>query len=66
MPQELPPLIPLPLETLLGRVAYEWETRKRIFDLPIARFYDVSAGRITKRLGMARKVARCGTPQPAR
>ena len=32
------------LERLLARVAHEWTTRKRIFDLPTARFYDVSEG----------------------
>jgi len=40
----IPPLTPMPLDTLLGRIAHEWETRRRIFDLPTARFFDVSAG----------------------
>lgn len=40
----VPPLTPMPLATLLGRVADEWESRSRIFDLPTARFYDVSSG----------------------
>jgi len=39
-----PALTPFPLEVLLGRIAHEWETRHRIFDLPTARFFDVSAG----------------------
>jgi len=39
-----PPLTPYPLRVLLGRVAHEWETRHRIFDLPIARIFDVSEG----------------------
>lgn len=39
-----PALTPFPLEVLLGRIAHEWETRHRIFDLPTARFLDVSAG----------------------
>jgi putative selenate reductase len=39
-----PPLTPMPLDVLLGRVAYEWGTRKRIFDLPIARIFNVSEG----------------------
>lgn len=39
-----PPLTPMPLDALLGRVAHEWATRQRIFDLPTARFFDVSAG----------------------
>jgi len=39
-----PPLTPYPLRVLLGRVAHEWETRHRIFDLPIARIFDVSHG----------------------
>jgi putative selenate reductase len=38
------PLTPYPLRVLLGRVAVEWQTRHRIFDLPTARFFDVSAG----------------------
>ncbi len=41
---ENPPLTPMSLETLLGRVAHEWATRRRIFDLPTARFFDVSSG----------------------
>jgi len=39
-----PPLSPFPLDVLLGRIAHEWDTRKRIFDLPTARFLDVSDG----------------------
>jgi putative selenate reductase len=39
-----PPLTPLSLEALLGRVAHEWASRRRIFDLPTARFFDVSSG----------------------
>ncbi len=39
-----PPLTPSPLEHLLGRIAHEWQSRKRIFDLPTARFFDVSSG----------------------
>ena len=38
MPQA-PALTPFPLDLLLGRVAREWESRQRIFDLPIARFW---------------------------
>ncbi|MDX1691597.1 MAG: 4Fe-4S dicluster domain-containing protein [Acidimicrobiia bacterium] len=44
MAPEVAPLTPLPLSTLLGRVAHEWADRRTIFDLPTARFYDVSAG----------------------
>ena len=44
MTQRTPPLTPFPLRVLLGRVAKEWTTRHRIFDLPTARFFDVSAG----------------------
>jgi len=36
------PLTPMSLGTLLGRIAHEWETRKRIFDLPTARFWKPS------------------------
>ncbi len=34
-----PALTPYPLQVLLGRVAVEWETRHRIFDLPTGRFF---------------------------
>ncbi len=36
-------LTPFPLRVLLGRIAHEWETRRRIFDLPASRFFDSSA-----------------------
>ncbi|MDJ0497141.1 MAG: hypothetical protein QNJ89_04875 [Acidimicrobiia bacterium] len=36
---QVAPLTPFPLDLLLGRVAHEWETRGRIFDLPSARFW---------------------------
>ena len=38
------PLVPFPLRVLLGRIAHEWATRGRIFDLPASRFFDISAG----------------------
>ena len=38
-----PPFTPFPLATLLGRIAHEWETRRRIFDLPATRFFNASA-----------------------
>jgi putative selenate reductase len=44
MSDRLPPLTPFPLRVLLGRIAEEWRSRKRIFDLPIARFFNVSEG----------------------
>ncbi|HSJ27288.1 MAG TPA: 4Fe-4S dicluster domain-containing protein [Acidimicrobiia bacterium] len=34
-----PPLTPFPMHVLMGRIAHEWATRSRIFDLPIARFW---------------------------
>lgn len=37
--QQDAPLTPFPLDLLLGRVAHEWETRNRVFDLPAARFW---------------------------
>lgn len=37
--QQVAPLTPFPLDILLGRVAHEWETRNRIYDLPPARFW---------------------------
>ncbi len=36
---ETPPLTPMPLDVLLRRVAHEWTTRQRIFDLVSARFW---------------------------
>lgn len=39
MAQEAPPLTPFSLDVLLGRVALEFETRNRIFDLPTARYW---------------------------
>ncbi len=44
MTDRIAPLTPYPLRVLLGRIAEEWESRRRIFDLPIARFFDVSSG----------------------
>jgi putative selenate reductase len=34
-----PALVPYPLPVLLGRIATEWESRHRIFDLPSGRFH---------------------------
>jgi putative selenate reductase len=38
-PTRVPPLTPMPLQMLLRRIAHEWATRKRIFDLPTARYW---------------------------
>jgi putative selenate reductase len=38
------PLTPLSLDVLLERIAHEWSTRKRIFDLPTARFWKRDTG----------------------
>ena len=35
----VPPLTPMSLPTLLHRIEHEWNSRKRIFDLPTARFW---------------------------
>ena len=40
---EVAPLTPFGLDVLLGRVAHEWGSRRRIFDLPSARFWSASA-----------------------
>lgn len=40
-----PALVPYPLAVLLGRVVREWETRRRIFDLPTGRFHRAVDGR---------------------
>ena len=42
--EQTPPLTPMSLTTLLRRIAHEWETRKRIFDLPTARFWQPDTG----------------------
>ncbi len=39
MPEETPPLTPMSLGDLLRRIEHEWSTRKKIFDLPTARFW---------------------------
>ena len=43
MTRSAAPLTPFPLGVLLGRIAHEWTTRQRIFDLPPTRFFDASA-----------------------
>ena len=37
--EKTPPLTPMSLPMLLRRIEHEWTTRKRIFDLPTARFW---------------------------
>lgn len=37
--EETPPLTPMSLATLLGRIDHEWRSRKKIFDLPTARIW---------------------------
>ena len=39
MTDETAPLTPMGLDVLLGRIANEWATRKKIFDLPNARIW---------------------------
>jgi putative selenate reductase len=39
MTETTPPLTPYPFDLMMGRIAHEWETRKRILDLPSARFW---------------------------
>ncbi|MFH1841968.1 MAG: glutamate synthase, partial [bacterium] len=39
MPARLPALTPWPLSLLLSRIETEWEQRRRIFDLPVNRFF---------------------------
>ncbi len=43
MTRSAPSLSPFSLGLLLGRIAHEWATRGRIFDLPASRFFDASA-----------------------
>ena len=38
------PLTPFSMADLLARISHEWESRHRIFDLPTARFFNVSKG----------------------
>ena len=42
--EQTPPLTPMSLPMLLDRIAHEWQTRKRIFDLPTARFWKRDPG----------------------
>lgn len=44
MTEPTAPLTPFPLSALLDRIAREWSSRNRIFDMPTARFFDVSNG----------------------
>jgi len=44
MTEPAAPLTPFPLSALLDRIAREWSSRNRIFDMPTARFFDVSNG----------------------
>jgi putative selenate reductase len=37
--EDTPPLTPMSLATLLGRIDHEWSTRKKVFDLPNARIW---------------------------
>ena len=37
--EETPPLTPMSLAALLGRVDHEWHSRKKVFDLPTARIW---------------------------
>ncbi len=39
MAEATPPLTPMSLTTLLGRIDHEWSTRKKVFDLPSARIW---------------------------
>ncbi len=57
MTDRIPPLTPYPLGLLLGRVAEEWGSRHRIFDLPIARFFNASEGPDLTADFMGRKAA---------
>ncbi len=43
MAEATPPLTPMSLAVLLGRIDNEWTTRKKIFDLPTARFWQPDA-----------------------
>ena len=43
MSEITPPLTPMPLGQLLGRIEHEWQTRNKIFDLPTARFWKPEA-----------------------
>ena len=40
---QTPPLTPMPMGTLLGRIDHEWSTRNKIFDLPSARIWKPDA-----------------------
>ncbi len=57
--EETPPLTPMSLSTLLGRIEHEWATRNKIFDLPNARIWKPDA---TIDLGFDFLGRRCATP----
>jgi len=59
MAEATPPLTPMSLATLLGRIDHEWSSRKRIFDLPTARFWKPDAD---VDLGFDFLGRRCATP----
>ncbi|MDH3306108.1 MAG: 4Fe-4S dicluster domain-containing protein [Acidimicrobiia bacterium] len=44
MAHDAAPLTPFPLDLLVERIHHEWSSRKRVFDLPTARFFDVTSG----------------------
>ncbi len=56
---ETPPLTPMSLTTLLGRIEHEWATRNKIFDLPSARIWAPDAA---VDLGFDFLGRRCATP----
>jgi putative selenate reductase len=56
---ETAPLTPLTLADLLGRVDHEWRSRKKIFDLPTARFWQPDTN---IDLGFDFLGRRCATP----
>jgi len=43
MAEATPPLTPMTLATLMGRIDHEWHTRNKIFDLPNARIWQPDA-----------------------
>ena len=56
---ETAPLTPMSLASLLARITHEWDTRKKIFDLPTARFWQPDP---EIDLGFDFLGRRCGSP----
>ncbi len=64
MTDHYPPLTPLPLPVLLGRVVKEWQTRRRIFGLPARRFFRSTGADGEPTCSLATEIAGCPVATP--